>query len=367
MNSSTLKAALSAGKSAWDRYSDFRDQKVSDAYDALVNAADSYDDVAKDVKKNVSKATKNALGTLDDKAQDAGALTKDARRRIEKALKEARESSKNYVQDAVDAQESAALNAKKMSKRTRKKALAAGRKAADKAQKRVDQLTSKDKKRTKRNWTIAIIVAAVAALGGGAYFFASQRKKEEPADRIPPRVDDYATPEPDVPTDAATANHPADAHDPSAAKREGEELLASLDEQLERHRAEAETAPAEEEHGPKHRLVEPAKGNLDEVVLEEPVDGGEMLAQDYERKSDNSSRTIHANEAAEAKETEAAGTADARATKAAEKPESAPATGPVSDAEAQEAARQADANDARDIKGDLDEAAKRQAQQDGRA
>lgn len=300
MNTSTLKMALAAGKDAWERYSDFRDRKASEAYDALLGAADNYDDVAGDVKK----AGKDAVAKLSDRASDladeAGTLTAETRKRIEKALKEARESSHDYLQDAADAQESAALSAKKMSKRTRRKALAAGNKAAEKAQKKIDKITGKAKKdKRRRTWLLVGLGTALAAVGGGLYYWFS-REKQDPAGLIPPRVEEHAQTRGDSKlvystetgddAPAAPAEAPRTPQEETVLKaqaaeggltKDGEELLASLDEQLERHRSENEvmdrTARADEavedaEDSAKHRLVEdePEDGNLDAVTVSEP-------------------------------------------------------------------------------------------------
>ncbi|MDK6259561.1 hypothetical protein QP119_03855 [Corynebacterium frankenforstense] len=365
MNTSTLKMALAAGKDAWERYSDFRDRKASEAYDALLGAADNYDDVAGDVKK----AGKDAVAKLGDRASDladdAGTLTAETRKRIEKALKEARESSHDYLQDAADAQESAALKAKKMSKRTRRKALAAGNKAAEKAQKKIDKITGKAKKdKRRRTWLLVGLGTALAAVGGGLYYWFS-REKQDPAGLIPPRVEEHAQTRGDSKlvystetgddAPAAPAEAPRTPQEETVLKaqaaeggltKDGEELLASLDEQLERHRSENEvmdrTARADEavedaEDSAKHRLVEdePEDGNLDAVTVSEPEVDNEV-SQHYVREND----------------------ADA-----------APAGGSrrLTDAEAEAAKKAARDNDARDAKAEHDAAAKRDAKEDGRA
>lgn len=370
MNTSTLKMALAAGKDAWERYSDFRDRKVSEAYDALLGAADNYDDVADDVRK----AGKDAVAKLGDRASDladeAGTLTAETRKRIEKALKEARESSHDYLQDAADAQESAALNAKKMSKRTRRKALAASNKAAEKAQKKIDKITGKAKKdKRRRTWLLVGLGTALAAIGGGLYYWFS-REKQDPAGLIPPRVEEHAqtrgesklvySTETGDDKPAATAEAPRTPQEETVLKaqaaeggltKEGEELLASLDEQLERHRSENDvmerTARADEaaeeieaedaEDSAKHRLVEdePEEGNLDALTVSEPEVDNEV-SQHYIREND----------------------VDAKPAGGSRK---------VTDAEAEAAEKAARDNDARDAKAEHDAAAKRDAKKDGRA
>lgn len=197
MNASALMMALSTSKGAWKKYKDFRDNKASDLYDALLKAVDSTDGTT-------SKAAKKAIAKVED-STDTGVLTKEARQRVEKALKEVREGSKNYIQDALDAQESATTKAKKLGKRTQRKALAATEKAAGKAQKKVDKfndkakkkaekLSGKQQKKTKRNWLIFAFVAAGLVVGVG-YYMRHNAKQHQPADDLPPRVEDYRIPD----------------------------------------------------------------------------------------------------------------------------------------------------------------------------
>ncbi|QNE88637.1 hypothetical protein H0194_05830 [Corynebacterium incognita] len=129
---------------------------------------------------------------------------------------------------------------------TRREAGALTRAAHARLEKQKEELPPKKKK---NYWLPALLIAAGAAIGGAFYFF---KKREEPLEE-PPRTDDFegstlvytSTTEDDLlERQAASDPEYPDMVEEPVTERD-EELLGSIDEQLEAHRK-----------GPKHALDE---------------------------------------------------------------------------------------------------------------
>ena len=198
--------------------------------------------------------------------REAGAVTKAAHSRLERALEELKERSEDTAEKlaaaAEDAQNKASSKlskaqkqadkkASKVRKQAEKKAAKADKNAKKKAalvRKKARKAAGKEKKGSKV-WLISALVAAVAAIAGGVYYFFTQKKEES---KVPPRVEDFATPSTSAPQ-GSTLVYTSTTEDDTKVPAQGsdlaedgvverdEELLGSLDEQLAKHREE-ETA-----------------------------------------------------------------------------------------------------------------------------
>ena len=253
MNSTALSTTVQVASSLWNRFQDYREEKSREAYSVLETAAARMDERDQD--------------WFPEARREAGAVTKAAHSRLERALEELKERSQDTAEklaaaaeDAQDkastrlskAQKQADKKASKLRKQASKKATKADKKARKKAaqvQKKARKATGKEKKGSKA-WLISALVAAIAAIAGGVYYFFTQKKKEE--SKVPPRVEDFATPSTSAPQ-GSTLVYTSTTEDDTKVPAQGsdlaedgvierdEELLGSLDEQLAKHREE-ETA-----------------------------------------------------------------------------------------------------------------------------
>lgn len=156
-----LNLALAAGRKAYDAYTDYRDRKVAQSYDALSTAAETF------VPK-ADQAVESAKDLYSESRDKAGNVTKAARVRLEKALEQAQKQSAETLKDA-----------RKSGKKLSKKAA----KAQDKALKKV-------KGEPETHWVRNLSLAALAASGVAAIAYAvfNKTKKDAPGTQ-PPRVE----------------------------------------------------------------------------------------------------------------------------------------------------------------------------------
>lgn len=211
MNPATLKMALSAATTLRGRVKDYREEKAREAYDLLSEATSNIDfDELKD----------RSATLLDDSRREAGNVTQAARARLEKA----REDLESRRAD-VEKKAGKSLTKAKKNLPSQKQAAAAKR---------------------RKGWGVAGGLALLAALAGGAYYWFIQR--EQGQESVPPRVEDFSDIEEKEPETESTLVYstttPTDAsagplgEDP--AERD-EELLGSLDEQLQQHKNDSLT------------------------------------------------------------------------------------------------------------------------------
>ncbi|STC69241.1 hypothetical protein [Corynebacterium pilosum] len=163
MNPILLKQGFSVARDLFDRVNDYRAEKQREAYDALVEAADNFDNLDRD------EVLERGQQLFDESRREAGKLTLAAHRRLDKA----RAQLADRAQDA----------SKEVEKRTNKLA---------------DKVTGKEAKRKKRRQTLGRIaagtgiVALLAAIAAAVYYFvAGPGKKQEPR-TTPPRVEEHS-------------------------------------------------------------------------------------------------------------------------------------------------------------------------------
>ncbi|MCG7275810.1 hypothetical protein [Corynebacterium singulare] len=252
MNPTALSTTIKLASSLWERAKDYREEKSREAYSVLETAAARMEERDND--------------WFPEARREAGAVTKAAHSRLERALEELKERSEDTAEKlaaaAEDAQNKASSKlskaqkqadkkASKVRKQAEKKAAKADKNAKKKAalvRKKARKAAGKEKKGSKV-WLISALVAAVAAIAGGVYYFFTQKKEES---KVPPRVEDFATPSTSAPQ-GSTLVYTSTTEDDTKVPAQGsdlaedgvverdEELLGSLDEQLAKHREE-ETA-----------------------------------------------------------------------------------------------------------------------------
>ncbi len=239
MNPLTLKMALSAASSVWGRTKDYREQKSRDAYDTLAEAAST-----------LGELKERSGGKLDESRLEAGALAKAARARLEKARGEVDDRRELAEGETAQAREAFAKTRRGLRKDASKKAKAAGKAAEKKAKKAQGK---------KRRGTLRKLgfFALIASLVGALYYWFTSRPERG---TTPPKVQDFTKTEQDTTpqepeprlvystTTPGAEDTAADAEAAEAAKPAGdlaedpaerdEELLGSLEEQLEAHRAD---------------------------------------------------------------------------------------------------------------------------------
>ncbi|CAB0531098.1 hypothetical protein CIP107527_00009 [Corynebacterium diphtheriae] len=71
MNPTTIRGAVVLTKAAYNKYADYRDRKASEAYDALLSAADTAEDVRDSAVENVTSLAGQARKRLDAALADA--------------------------------------------------------------------------------------------------------------------------------------------------------------------------------------------------------------------------------------------------------------------------------------------------------
>lgn len=186
MNPTTIRGAVVLTKAAYDKYADYRDRKASEAYDALLSAADTAEDVRDSAVENVTS------------------LAGQARKRLDAALADAQNTAESTKKDVA-----------KTSKKARKQAQKAG-------------LTKKKRSAGAQVVRCSLYTVVLAALGAAAYFlwdrFSGARVSDEP-----PRVEDFGADT--VNTEESRLVYSTQTPEEGIPERD-EELLNSLEEQL---------------------------------------------------------------------------------------------------------------------------------------
>lgn len=266
MNLANINTAVKVARSAWDKFSEVREEKAREAYATLESAA-------KSVTENIQDSD-----LFPQSRQQAGAVTKAAHARLERTLEELaarRDEAREELTDRVaEARKEAAL-AVKEAKKSGKKQVKAARKEAKATAKSADKkLRAQAKARTKAAkaakkqkgstfWSIAGILALIAALGGTAFYLVRNVFVKETPSENPPRVEEFGADKVQGSTLVYTSTSAAD--DAPAKESDlveqgvterDEELLGSLDEQLAKHAKEDAEEDTDGEDGAKHRLNE---------------------------------------------------------------------------------------------------------------
>ncbi|CAM3931797.1 hypothetical protein [Corynebacterium belfantii] len=186
MNPTTIRGAVVLTKAAYNKYADYRDRKASEAYDALLSAADTAEDVRDSAVENVTS------------------LAGQARKRLDAALADAQNTAESTKKDVA-----------KTSKKARKQAQKAG-------------LTKKKRSAGAQVVRCSLYTVVLAALGAAAYFlwdrFSGARVSDEP-----PRVEDFGADT--VNTEESRLVYSTQTPEEGIPERD-EELLNSLEEQL---------------------------------------------------------------------------------------------------------------------------------------
>ncbi|KQB87077.1 hypothetical protein [Corynebacterium lowii] len=227
MNTTVMKMALSTGRDAWSRYRDFRERKATEAYDALADAASTYANNYEDAAENLKESP--------------GKVAEQARRRLNNAMETLESKGKDLYESAAETQKKNAKEAKKMSRRTKRRAEKAAAKATDKAQKKIDRKESKKKGPVRRAFRLVLILSILGGVAGALYNYFRKPAKVGP---MPPRINEFASSRPTQSELLYSSTTPTPEEEKEKQEErqelaaEGEDLIASLDEQLERHRKE---------------------------------------------------------------------------------------------------------------------------------
>lgn len=245
MNISTLQVALSAADTAWTQFKKYRDEKALETYDRLSTAAESVG--------GIDGLRERGSELLDDSRREAGHVTKAARIRLEKALAEAAERGQELSADA-------------------RQARTAGQKKAAKA-------TGKKAKGGHKFLVFGLIAGVIAALGGAAFWFL--RKNKETPGTTPPEVKEYVLKSEPESTLVYSTETPEGEEPASGKLLSEEELLASLDDQLSKHRLDDEDADEAADVEEATEEVAETAAVEDAALLEE----GEELQAEYDKKN----------------------------------------------------------------------------------
>lgn len=291
MNTATIRGALIVAKKAYGTFADYRDRKTTEAYEALVSAAQSYDDVADSVRDNLAQGiTKGKAKSKQEFAElyqtssaHVATLADQYRARLEQARKLADARKQEQEQQVAAAATKLHKHSKKLAKKQAKKAKDLKQAVADSpvadaaaslgetleqakaskvaqsvisviptevAAKQQRELASgKLKKATSsqksKGLRAGLIGALLAALAGVVYAIIAKRKK--PVAATPPQVDDYAKPEEESRLVYSTQTPDDENYDPNhvpsseeGATERDDELLDALEKQLNEHRSENE-------------------------------------------------------------------------------------------------------------------------------
>lgn len=193
VNPATIKMLLDAFSTVRERVKDYNEKKAREAYDLLSDAADRVD---------IDGLRSRGEELLDESRREAGNVTQAAHLRLDAA----------------------------------KQRLA---KVADKtpAKKRARQV------RCRRNWTMVGLAALlVSAIAGAVYWFT--RRQSTPGD-TPPRVEDFSGGEAPATESKLVYSTTTPGSPEEGVSERDDELLGSLDEQLEKHRLAAEDEAGE--------------------------------------------------------------------------------------------------------------------------
>lgn len=186
MNPTTIRGAVVLTKAAYDKYADYRDRKASEAYDALLSAADTAEDVRDSAVENVTS------------------LAGQARKRLDAALADAQNTAESTKKDVA-----------KTSKKARKQAQKAG-------------LTKKKRSAGAQVVRCSLYTVVLAALGAAAYFLWDRFSGASVSDK-PPRVEDFGADTGN--TEESRLVYSTQTPEEGIPERD-EELLNSLEEQL---------------------------------------------------------------------------------------------------------------------------------------
>ncbi|CAB0668997.1 hypothetical protein CIP107570_02252 [Corynebacterium diphtheriae] len=190
MNPTTIRGAVVLTKAAYNKYADYRDRKASEAYDALLSAADTAEDVRDSAVENVTS------------------LAGQARKRLDAALADAQNTAESTKKDVTK-------TSKKLSKKARKQAQKAG-------------LTKKKRSAGAQAARCSLYTVVLAALGAAAYFLWDKFSGSGVSDE-PPRVEDFGADT--VNTEESRLVYSTQTPEEGIPERD-EELLNSLEEQL---------------------------------------------------------------------------------------------------------------------------------------
>lgn len=190
MNPTTIRGAVVLTKAAYNKYADYRDRKASEAYDALLSAADTAEDVRDSAVENVTS------------------LAGQARKRLDAALADAQNTAESTKKDVTK-------TSKKLSKKARKQAQKAG-------------LTKKKRSAGAQAVRCSLYTVVLAALGAAAYFLWDKFSGSGVSDE-PPRVEDFGADT--VNTEESRLVYSTQTPEEGIPERD-EELLNSLEEQL---------------------------------------------------------------------------------------------------------------------------------------
>ncbi|CAB0486467.1 hypothetical protein CIP101841_00072 [Corynebacterium diphtheriae] len=190
MNPTTIRGAVVLTKAAYNKYADYRDRKASEAYDALLSAADTAEDVRDSAVENVTS------------------LAGQARKRLDAALADAQNTAESTKKDV-------AKTSKKLSRKARKQAQKAG-------------LTKKKRSAGAQAARCSLYTVVLAALGAAAYFLWDKFSGSGVSDE-PPRVEDFGADT--VNTEESRLVYSTQTPEEGIPERD-EELLSSLEEQL---------------------------------------------------------------------------------------------------------------------------------------
>lgn len=288
MSLSTLSTALTVGKSAWKKFSDFRDEKAREAYTALEDAA-----------KNVDNATQD---WFPESRKQAGFVTQAAHSRLERALEDLNSRRQDVTAAAVSKAEELSSDSKKAAKKNRKKLNKKASKAAQRAEKKVAKATGKKRGGFSKFFLFALVSAII-----GAVFYAL-RGKDAPSTK-PPRVEEHSgdadkaaasTLVYSSTTDSATDSAAGSAGEPEkkesdlveeGVKERDEELLGSIDAQLAELDAEAEAEESTEESAeePAEEPAEETDASAEEAAEEvaaDPADAAEAEGDERGEEAD---------------------------------------------------------------------------------
>ncbi|MBG9299684.1 hypothetical protein I4J28_11370 [Corynebacterium belfantii] len=186
MNPTTIRGAVVLTKAAYNKYADYRDRKASEAYDALLSAADTAEDVRDSAVENVTS------------------LAGQARKRLDAALADAQNTAESTKKDVA-----------KTSKKARKQAQKAG-------------LTKKKRSAGAQVVRCSLYTVVLAALGAAAYFLWDRFSGASVSDE-PPRVEDFGADTSN--TEESRLVYSTQTPEEGIPERD-EELLNSLEEQL---------------------------------------------------------------------------------------------------------------------------------------
>lgn len=220
------------------------EKKPAGGYDDLRATSASISDLRTqlenlDRKERVKLSDKEAAKRREARAE-AGPVTQAAHVRLEN--RRARLAQRLAAEDAFDFEKAkdrlteTAQEARQGLFRRTKKQSAKVQKAAEKARKQAEKKARRrQQKKGLRGVGIgAAILSLLAAIGAGVYYFLFLRTKEEPA-TTPPRVEEHSGEQESKLVYQTSTDKPAGdlAEDPAVRD---EELLGSIDSQLESHR-----------------------------------------------------------------------------------------------------------------------------------